>query len=92
MKVEKATGQKTLTDAEITARRPARRAFLGLVAASGAALAVPSSAQAADVDTGNWTDAGSCPRGNPGGYTGYTDHDNGRITDRGGHGRGQPYC
>ena len=60
--------------------------------AGGAIASVPARAQAADVDNGNWTDTGACPRGNPGTYTGYTDQDNGRITDRGGYGRGQPYC
>lgn len=92
MKTKKKRSRRTLTDADITSQRPARRAFLGLMVASGAVAAMPTTAQAADVDNGNWTDSGSCPRGNPGGYTGYTDHDNGRITDRGGYGRGQPYC
>ncbi len=84
--------RKTLSDADITTSRPARRAVLGLLAAGGFVAATPSQAQAADVDNGRWTDSGSCPRGGGGGYTGYTDSDNGRITDAGGYGRGRPYC
>ena len=86
------SGQKTLSDSEITTSRPARRAFLGLMAASGAAVVAPSAAQAADIDNGTWTDRGSCPRGGGGAYTGATDRDNGNITDDGGYGRGAPYC
>jgi hypothetical protein len=86
------TGQKTLTDSDISTARPARRAVLGLMAAGGVVALTPSTAQASDVDNGNWTDSGSCPRGGGGAYTGYTDSDNGRITDRGGYGRGAPYC
>lgn len=92
MSPKKPETPKTLKDEEITASRPARRAFLGLMAAGGAAAALPAQAQAYDQDNGNWTDQGSCPRGAPGGYTGYTDHDNGNWTDRGGYGRGRPYC
>ena len=86
------SGHKTLSDSEITTSRPARRAFLGLMAASGAAVVAPSAAQAADIDNGTWTDRGSCPRGVGGAYTGATDRDNGNITDYGGYGRGAPYC
>ena len=87
-------GKKTLTDTDITTSRPARRAFLGLMAAGGAgAIALsPTTAQAADIDNGNWTDNGACPRGSGGVYTGYTDSDNGNLTDAGGYGRGAPYC
>ncbi len=87
---------KTLTDDEITTSRPTgRRGFLGLMALGGAAVTVAATtepAQAADVDNGQWTDAGSCPRGGGGIYTGVTDADNGAITDQGGYGRGAPYC
>ena len=62
------------------------------MAAGGVVALTPTAAQASDVDNGNWTDSGSCPRGGGGAYTGYTDSDNGRITDRGGYGRGAPYC
>ncbi len=86
------TGQKTLTDADITTTRPARRAFLGMMAAGGAVAMAATPAAAADIDNGNWTDSGSCPRGTGGTYTGYTDSDNGNRTDRGGYGRGAPYC
>lgn len=86
------TGQKTLTEADISTARPARRAVLGLMAAGSVVALTPSAAQAADADNGNWTDRGSCPRGNPGAYTGYTDSDNGSWMDRGGYGRGAPYC
>ncbi len=85
-------GQKTLTDSDITTSRPARRTVLGLMAAGGAATLAPTQAQAADVDNGLWTDLGACPRGNGGIYTGYTDSDNGRVTDAAGYGRGAPYC
>jgi len=82
----------TLSDEDITVSRPARRAFLGLMAAGGASVAMPGRAQAYDQDNGNWTDSGACPRGAPGGYTGMTDHDNGNWMDAGGYGRGRPYC
>ncbi len=87
--------KKTLSDADMSTARPARRAFLGLMAAGGAGAAValtPTNAQAADIDNGSWTDNGACPRGSGGVYTGYTDSDNGNLTDAGGYGRGAPYC
>ena len=84
------SGHKTLSDSEITTSRPARRAFLGLMAASGAAVVAPSAAQAADIDNGTWTDGNACPRGTGGVRTGYTDSDNGSISDRSGYGRGRP--
>ncbi|MGR3639637.1 hypothetical protein [Alterinioella nitratireducens] len=84
--------RKTLSDSDITTSRPARRAVLGLLAAGGIVALTPGQAQAADIDNGTWTDAGSCPRGGGGGYTGVSDEDNGRITDAGGYGRGRPYC
>ena len=90
-KTEK-TGQKTLTDSEISTARPARRAVLGLMAAGGVVAMTPTTAHASDADNGSWTDRGSCPRGGGGAYTGYTDSDNGAITGRGGYGRGAPYC
>lgn len=86
------TGQKTLTDSDISTARPARRAVLGLLAAGGVVALTPSTAQASDVDNGTWTDRGSCPRGGSRAYSGYTDSDNGAITDRAGYGRGAPYC
>jgi hypothetical protein len=84
--------RQTLSDADISVSRPARRAFLGMMAAGGATVALPGRAQAYDADNGTWTDSGSCPRGAPGGYTGITDRDNGTWTDAGGYGRGRPYC
>lgn len=86
--------RKTLSDSDITTSRPARRAVLGLIAGGGAMAmtATAGQAQAADIDTGNYADNGSCPRGSGGGFTGVSDRDNGRITDRGGYGRGRPYC
>ncbi|WP_071674402.1 hypothetical protein [Nioella nitratireducens] len=87
--------QKSLTDADISTARPARRAFLGLMAAGGGAAIValtPTNAQAADIDNGSWTDNGACPRGSGGVYSGYTDSDNGNLTDAAGYGRGAPYC
>ncbi|WP_166415948.1 twin-arginine translocation signal domain-containing protein [Cochlodiniinecator piscidefendens] len=89
--VKKKSELKTLTDADISVSRPERRAFLGL-AAVGAAALVPTAAQAADADNGAWVDAGSCPRGYGGVYTGYTDADSGNQADQGGYGRGAPYC
>ncbi|MBO6603727.1 MULTISPECIES: hypothetical protein [Paracoccaceae] len=86
----------SLADSDIsTQRRAGRRGFLGLMALGGAAVTVVGStnqAQAADVDNGQWTDSGSCPRGSGGIFTGVTDSDNGAITDQGGYGRGAPYC
>lgn len=85
--------RKTLSDSDITTSRPARRAFLGLAAAGGIVAMTPNQAQAADNDSGNWTDNGNCPRGaGDGYYTGYSDSDNGNITDAGGYGRGLRYC
>lgn len=92
MSMKKPQGQKTLADADITTNRPGRRAVLGMLAAGSAVAMVPGQAQAQDADNGNWTDAGSCPRGSGGVYTGYTDSDNGAWTDAGGYGRGSPYC
>lgn len=91
--------KKTLTETDIaTVQRPERRRMLGLLglgAAATGAMAVTGQqayAQSADIDNGVWTDAGSCPRGYGGDYTGVTDADNGSITDPGGYGRGAPYC
>ena len=91
--------RRTLDDSDIvTMRRPGRRRVLGLLAGGGAALGAGAlgvrraSAQGADADNGTWTDAGNCPRGTGGVYTGVTDSDNGALTDRGGYGRGEPYC
>lgn len=92
MSKKEITGQKTLTDDDISTARPARRNVLGLMAVGGVVALVPTTAQASDVDNGTWTDSGSCPRGGGGVYTGYTDRDNGNITDYGGYGRGAPYC
>ena len=89
------TKKKTLADSEITSHRPARRAFLGAMAAAtvgGAAALIPSAAHAADTDNGVWTDRGLCPRGGGGAWTGLTDSDGGAITDLSGYGRGAPYC
>lgn len=93
-------GTMSLRDDEMTSeRRTGRRSVLGLLAAGGAVAAGANvmttdaaQAQAADVDNGQWTDSGSCPRGYGGAYTGMTDSDNGAITDAGGYGRGAPYC
>ena len=80
-------------DQIVTKRSVGRRAFLGiLTAGSVGAVLAPGEAAAADVDNGHWTDAGSCPRGGGGVYTGTTDSDNGNITDASGYGRGSPYC
>ena len=81
---------KTLTEAEIQIGRSGRRRFLGLAAAGGAVAMLPGQAQAADGDTGAWTDGATCPRGTGGTRTGYTDSDNGAISDRSGYGRGRP--
>ncbi len=101
---------KTLSETDIVTKRSlGRRAFLGVMAAGtvGAALA-PTQVAASDTDSGNWADAGSCPRGYGTGmtdadggnfadaagwgYSGVTDQDSGNISDAGGHGRGAPYC
>lgn len=91
--------KKTLTEAEITTRPlPARRHVLGLLGlgavATGAWAATGrhAYAQAADADSGTWTDSSSCPRGLGETYTGVTDSDNGTVVDIGGYGRGEPYC
>ncbi|WP_071674403.1 hypothetical protein [Nioella nitratireducens] len=80
---------KTLTEDDIVSR-PARRWVLGLAVAGGAMALMPTRAQAADGDTGSWTDGTACPRGPGGTWTGATDSDNGAISDRSGYGRGQP--
>lgn len=91
--------KKTLKNDDIkTAAQPERRRVLGLLglgAAATGAMAMSGQqayAQGADIDNGQWTDSGSCPRGIGGAYTGLTDADNGSITDAGGYGRGAPYC
>jgi len=96
---KKVEGTTSLRDDEMTSqRRTGRRSVLGLLAAGGAVAGAnimtsdAAHAQAADVDNGNWTDSGSCPRGYGGIYTAMTDSDNGAITDDGGYGRGAPYC
>ncbi len=81
---------KTLTDGDIAVTRRARRRFLGLAAAGGAVALIPAQAQAADGDTGSWTDGAACPRGPGGTRTGYTDSDNGAVSDSSGYGRGRP--
>ena len=81
---------KTLSDADIQIGRSGRRRFLGLAAAGGTVTMLPGQAQAADGDTGSWTDGNACPRGTGGVRTGYTDSDNGSISDRSGYGRGRP--
>lgn len=80
-------------DQIVTKRSVGRRGFLGLLTAGSVGIVLaPKEAAATDVDNGNWTDSGSCPRGGGGVYTGYTDSDNGNITDASGYGRGAPYC
>jgi hypothetical protein len=88
------TPAKTLSETDITTKRHlGRRTFLGLMAAgSVGATLIPTQVAAADVDNGNLTDSGSCPRGSGGVWTGVTDSDNGNITDRSDYGRGVPYC
>lgn len=81
---------RTLRDSDIETLRPPRRYFLGMAAIGAAAAAIPAQAQAADGDTGSWSDGNSCPRGPGGTRTGATDSDNGRISDRSGYGRGRP--
>lgn len=84
-----------MRDSEIRTVRPTgRRRFLGLMAAGGAAVLAgrPAAAQAADADSGTWTDPAACPRGAGGTYTGVTDADDGNVTDAGGYGRGAPTC
>lgn len=81
---------KTLTDSDIQVGRSGRRRFLGLAAAGGTVAILPGQAQAADGDTGSWSDGNACPRGPGGTRTGYTDSDNGSISDRSGYGRGRP--
>lgn len=81
---------RTLSEDDIRIGRSGRRRFLGLAAAGGAMAVMPGQAQAADGDTGSWTDGTNCPRGPGGTRTGYTDSDNGSISDRGGYGRGRP--
>ncbi len=81
---------KTLVDDDIETVQPARRRFLGMAAAGGAVALFPGQAQAADGDTGAWSDGATCPRGSGGTRTGYTDSDNGAISDRSGFGRGRP--
>ena len=76
---------KTLDESDIiTKRSVGRRAFLGIMAAGsvGAALA-PTSVAAADIDSGTWTDAGSCPRVRA---AGLTDADSGGSADPAGRG------
>lgn len=82
---------KTLTDADIQTVRTSRRRFLGVAAAGGLSVLIPTQAQAADGDTGAWIDAGTnCPRGPGGTYTNETDSDNGTHSDSSGYGRGRP--
>lgn len=88
---------KTLRDSDIKTTPTRRRALglLGLGVAATGAMSLQGQhahAQGADADDGAWTDAGSCPRGVGGEYTGLTDQDGGAVTDVGGYGRGQPYC
>jgi len=81
-----------------TVQRPERRRMLGLLGLGGVALGASTLAgeqafaQGSDADDGSLADAGSCPRGTGGTYTGVTDTDNGTLTDIGGYGRGEPYC
>lgn len=82
--------RKTLTEDDIEIARSGRRRFLGLAAAGGTMALIPGQAQAADGDTGAWTDGAGCPRRTGGARTGYTDSDNGAISDRSGYGRGRP--
>jgi len=82
--------RKTLAETDIQIRRCDRRRFLGLAAAGGTLAALPGRAQAADGDTGAWTDGTNCPRGTGRARTGATDSDNGTISDRAGYGRGRP--
>jgi hypothetical protein len=81
---------KTLVDSDIQVGRSGRRRFLGLAAAGGTVALLPGQAQAADGDTGSWNDGNACPRGPGGTRTGYTDSDNGSISDASGYGRGRP--
>ena len=81
---------KTLKDTDIETLRPPRRYFLGMAAIGSAAVLLPTSAQAADGDSGSWSDGNACPRGPGGTRTGATDSDNGRISDASGYGRGRP--
>lgn len=81
---------KTLKDSDIETLRPPRRYFLGMAAIGSAAVLLPNQAQAADGDSGSWSDGNACPRGPGGTRTGATDSDNGRISDRSGYGRGRP--
>lgn len=80
----------TLSDSDIHVSRSGRRRFLGLAAAGGTIALIPGRAQAADGDTGAWMDGANCPRGTGGTRTGYTDSDNGTISDRASYGRGRP--
>ncbi len=82
--------KKTLTDDEMTTTRPKRRHFLGLAAGGAATALMTGQAQAADGDSGSWSDGANCPRGAGGVRTGSTDSDNGSISDRSGYGRGRP--
>lgn len=82
--------RKTLAETDIQIGRCGRRRFLGLAAAGGTLAAIPGRAQAADGDTGAWTDGANCPRGTAETHTGATDSDNGTIADRAGYGRGRP--
>ncbi|MEM9317693.1 MAG: hypothetical protein AAGA70_01655 [Pseudomonadota bacterium] len=94
--MDKPKAKTTLRDSDIATRiHPARRRVLGLMTLGGAAAIAggPGFAQQeSDSDNGTWTDAGSCPRGEGGEYTGVTDSDTGSLTDSGGYGRGEPYC